>query len=162
MQEKDLNRIINKTFAERGFSHKLQDPPQAVAKTFGKNPFDGFAMVDGVPIYWEAKLNKGYSALSFSKIQEHQLDSLLTLGDSGFAFPLIMWGIYEPRKVKHIYTFDIDFISSLIQQGKKSITKKELLEFHEKNMYVEIKKEYFDIDQFWHRIIHGRENTTKD
>lgn len=158
MKEKDINKVINKSFAEHGFSHKIQDPPQAVATTFGKNPFDGFSVVDGIHYYWETKLIKGYKAFSFSSIQPHQNESLTQIKYSGKfqdTRSLVIFAVWEPRKTKELYIFDIGYINYLINQGVKSIKKKEILQYREQEKYLEIKKEKFDYEKLEGAIIYG-------
>lgn len=142
--------------AQYGFAHKLQDPPKAVTESFGKNPFDGFAVVEGQSIYWEAKLLKGYKAFAFSSIRDHQLEALKDIrAAKPDAQCWIVLGIYEPRKSKHLYFFDIDHITYLINEEMKSIKKKELNVLWRGGWYVEIKKEGFDVPSIWRKIING-------
>ena len=156
MQESDLNRVINKSFRQIGFSHKMQDPPKAVATTFGKNPFDGFSVFDGKAVYWESKLVKGYKALAFASIRDHQIEALTEIskqsGDSGSILPIILWGIYEPRRTKKILAFHIDFVLERMANGEKSIKKVEVERLVEDGWSVDVRKEYCDAKELVRKV----------
>lgn len=100
-------------------------------------------------------MQRGYYALSLSAIRDHQWEALLEIAPSQVCYPLVMWGVYEPRKYKHLYTFHINFLDRLRKQGKKSINQKELVAYREKEMFVPIEKEHFDISEFWSKIVYG-------
>lgn len=158
MKESDINRIINSNFYKAGFSHKIQDPPKEVAMRFNKNPFDGFSVFDGKHYFWETKLSKGYKALPFSNIRDHQIESLKRIkinGDYKTTRSLIIWCVWEARKAKELYFFDINMILYRISKGDKSITKKELLKLREDTKYIPIIKNEIKIENIEKVIIYG-------
>jgi len=140
MNEQQLNTIINNSFKKIGFSHKIADPVGGMGV---ENPFDGFSILPGKPVYWESKLLKGYKAFNFQLIKQHQYDNLIViknlLPDS---YCLIFVGVFVPYKYFDLYAFDIEFIKYLREEKhKKSILKKELYEYKRINRYAEIKKD---------------------
>lgn len=154
MDEKVLNRDINRTFNEHGWSHKLSDPPKAVATTFGKNPFDGFSVVGGKHLYWESKLLKGYQAFPFARIRDHQIEALTKIkAASPEAHAWIIVGVWESRKLYDLYFFDICSINYLIERGDKSVKKKELLRLHNEGWSLPVVKKTFDVQSLWEKII---------
>ena len=151
MNEQRLNTIINNNFKSIGFSHKIADPAQGVGS---QRPFDGFSVFNQKNFYWETKLLKGYQAFSFGKIEEHQLLNLLLIKQKNqLAISLIILGVFIPYKFFDLFFFDINFIHKHILKGKKSFLKKELLFFKERNLFLSIKKEIFDIAIIMEKII---------
>lgn len=156
MTEQDVNRIINKTFKGLGFSSKISDGKEG---QFSQNPFDGFSVFKKMPWYWESKLLKGYQALNFKRIEEHQFDSLWKIYNEIMAYCLILIGVYEPRKYFDLFLFDIDTINLAKSVDKKSFLKKELLFLKEKEMYIpmyrdkELKDYTFDCSNIQEKII---------
>ena len=72
MNEVNLNSIINRSIGrmDGAFNHKISDPSGGMGS---QNPFDGFGIINGKPLYYEAKIIKGgiYS-FNFNKIEVHQ------------------------------------------------------------------------------------------
>jgi penicillin-binding protein-related factor A (putative recombinase) len=139
MKEKDLNTIINNSFKELGFSHKIADP---IGGTGIQNPFDGFSVLQGKQWYWEAKLLKGYQAFNFNKIENHQLESLRLIEDHSCSHTrcLFIVGIWEAYKYTHIYIFDFKYIEEKKFDGKKSILKKDFQDLYERQKAIEVYK----------------------
>ena len=133
MKEKDLNSIINRSFSQYGFSHKIADGIGGISV---QNPFDGFSVMHNLPWYWESKLLKGYKAFNFKKIEDHQIENLLKIknGLGNNCCSLIILGVFEPRQYFDIFFFDISYIVKLMNK-KKSILKKELLELKKSDNY---------------------------
>lgn len=151
MRESDFNRIIAKSFeARNGFGYKIPDPPKEIALRSGANPFDGMAAIDGSAYWWETKLNKGYSAFAFSKIRDHQIEALRGIHENvtDNQYPIVIWAVYEPRKTKKLFVFDIAYIIARIENGDKSIKKKEVEQFEKDGLFVEVNKEDVDVTKF--------------
>ncbi len=151
MNEQRLNTIINNNFKSIGFSYKIPDPMQGLGV---RRPFDGFSVLNSASFYWETKLLKGFQAFSFRKIEEHQLLNLLLIKQKKLStICLIILGVFIPYKFFDLFFFDINFIHKHILKGKKSFHKKELLFFKERNLFLSIKKEIFDVAIIMEKII---------
>lgn len=152
MKETDLNRIIARNLNERYWGYKIPDPQQASATSSSERPFDGVGLLHDRPIYFESKFQKGYKAFNFSHIREHQLRNLLAIKNSSSDWQthpatVLVVGAWEARKYFHLFWFEIGFINYLIQNGKKSILKREFELLMEAGLYLEIKKQQFDVDR---------------
>jgi penicillin-binding protein-related factor A (putative recombinase) len=162
--ESDLNTFIKNSFLQdEQFAHKIADPHKSVATQASQNPFDGFAVSMNGIYFWESKLIKNeYKAFSFKLIQPHQISNLLKINriakekNWDHVKCLIMLGIWKAHKYCHLYAFDIEYINNLVLSGKKSITKKELLELQATNLVV-IKNKMFDYNIINGSIIYGQE-----
>jgi hypothetical protein len=141
MKEIDLNRIINKSLKEVGFSHKIAD---GVGGIGSQNPYDLYSVIPMGILNIESKLIKNkVQAFNFNRIEDHQLENLLAIDSivkEWYPKPcqLIALGIYIPRKLYVIIFFDIQFIKNRIDLGDKSIKKKELETFIQNSMYLTI------------------------
>ena len=162
MKESDLNRIINKTFNKIGFSHKEPDPSGTEVTMTVKRPFDIFCVNNCFIAYIESKLLKGYKAFSFSLLREHQIEGLSKINSvvpkeiyGSYVYAVIAVGVWESRKFFDLYFFDISLILSLINLGKKSISKKELLKLKEDKKFNIIKGEFIvdSIEDIKNKII---------
>ena len=157
MQEIDLNRIIKQSFhIKNGFGYKIPDPPKAVIRVSNKRPFDGFGIYKDC-WFWESKLIKSeYSSFNFSIIKEHQLKNLTLISnlDLPNVYPVITLGYYIPNKLFRIFTFHISCINQAIDSGEKSFKKKQIKNLVEKNLYVDIKNQFLDIDILKEKIIY--------
>lgn len=154
MTEADLNNSIMNSL---GWGYKIPDPPQAAARFSAKRPFDGFGVMVsriegqvGVPVYWEAKLLKGYQALPFDRVAPHQAKALLELkalgGDT--IETLILVGIHMPYHGIHLFSFDISCFLMLEQRGlSKSITKAQFEALQQQNRYLTSHKERFNFTE---------------
>lgn len=156
MNEAQVNTIITRTLNNKYWGYKIPDPQGQFAPMAVKRPFDGFGMFPDSPFYYETKLIKGgYKALSFSRIEEHQIESLLKIRSLKLdANCVVIACVWEPRKIFELYVLDIILMVHLIDSGKKSILKKEFLELKEKGYAIPIKKKEFDIDLLVEKIIY--------
>lgn len=138
MKESQLNTIITKSFRIKGFAHKIADP---MGGTGIQNPFDGFAVLLGLNIFFESKLLKPLKAFNFNAIEEHQyanLELIKLLNESNICIYTI--GVFEPYKYFYLFIFDHNLIKYLKSMDKKSILKKELLIFIDRGLFLNIVK----------------------
>lgn len=160
MVEKDLNRIIVKNIKQHGWAHKISDDAQSFTST-GYKPFDLFGLTPINIIFAESKLLKGYKAFSFDRIRDHQVENLTTIkrisSKSLFAewvYTLIILGVWVIRKELSIYIFDINAITYLRDNlHKLSLLKKDLLLLKEREYYLPIQKEVFDVNRISEKLI---------
>lgn len=166
MNERELNRIIAKTFNEfhmgpphdwRGFGYKIPDSsfpkPQG-----GKRPFDGFAVYMGFTIAWEAKFLRGYQALPFSRFADHQMEYLERVRQPGCQrLGLVIVGINEPHRGTDLFFLDCLLVRSMaglesgasISQGQnKSIRADSFAQWKSLGLSRPIKKGSFDLAGF--------------
>jgi len=131
MKESDINTIVSNSLKSKGVAHKIADHQRGQGT---QSPFDGFAALPGVPIYWESKLLKGYQAFSFKKIEPHQIENLITYKK---LIPLsecvIVLAVWESRHFLDFYFFDIRTILTKMENSL-SYKKVELLEMKDKNL----------------------------
>ena len=104
MKESDMNRKIVSTYNNNGmWAYKIPDPPQVVATSSNKRPFDLFGICDEYSFYFECKLLKNkYQSFNFKRFEEHQIDSLKRIKDKNFMLnnkllTLLVIGIWESR-----------------------------------------------------------------
>lgn len=139
MTEKELNHDIVSLFKEHGaFAYKIPDPPQQVAVSSAKRPFDGFARFPPpvCDIYFESKLIKNkVQAFNLSRIEPHQIDALLKIKRNG-GTAIVTLGCWIPRKDYWFIAFDIDFIVGV---KEISIKKKEILSLVDKGYCISLK-----------------------
>jgi hypothetical protein len=142
MKEAVLNHDLISLFKSTGsFAYKIPDSAQAQVTASSKRPFDGFARFsEPVNDFWfESKIIKNkISAFSLTRVDDHQYASLLQIKRSGGLTAVIL-GVWIPRKVYWFLCFDPEFLLGLLKQGKKSISKKELNFYYEKNYYVSLR-----------------------
>lgn len=146
MKEQDLNTTIKNSFL---FGVKIPDPSKADVLTTSKRPFDGIGVTPNGVIFYETKLVKGYKAFPFSSIKDHQLENLTKLEDIRIKNSLkyncyFLIGVYEPRKSLNLFCFSPAYISWRMKRGDKSISKKELLYFEDRKLFLEKTKEGYD------------------
>jgi hypothetical protein len=143
MLEKDLNRDLIHLFVTQGkaWGYKIPDPPKQMALNSSKRPFDGISRFNP-PIndfYFESKLIKGnLKAFSLNRVEEHQLDNLLQIKEKGGLTAVIL-GVWIPRRDYWFICFDPKFLLDLVKQGKKSINKKELNFYCEKEYNISLR-----------------------
>jgi len=141
------------------WADKINDPPKMVAMSVGENPFDIFGINTSFTFYIESKLQKRYEAFNFNAIRPHQRANLTTISDIAKrgkynnVYPLIVLGIWLPRKPIELYIFHIDFINKKIEEGKKSILKKEIEEIKKEKKVLIMNKKEFSIEDFQSKII---------
>jgi hypothetical protein len=142
MKEATLNHDLISLFKGTGhFAYKIPDPAQAQVLSASKRPFDGFARFsEPVNDFWfESKLMKNkISAVSLDRVDDHQYASLLRIKQSGGLTAVIL-GVWIPRQDYWFLCFDPDFLLSLAQQKKKSINKKELNFYCEKEYNISLR-----------------------
>lgn len=139
--EAKLNTIIKNSINIHEWAFKI--PDHAKGKSFVTNPFDGFGILNNKPLYYETKLiKKGIYAFSFDRIEEHQWKNLKQISDllKDNCYCFIFVGFYEIRKLKIVMVFDFNFLWQEKQLGRKSFTKKELMQFYNDNKYLPIQK----------------------
>lgn len=148
MQEKDLNGIIRKSFAEQGdFAFKIQDSGQYFdgVVSHQRNPYDGFAYYKGKFIAWESKFLPKPMVLNLQRLEDHQLVALQKTRkylDSSIA--LFIVGIKWSTRETRVYVFtDLDEIEKR-RTNKENILKKEwgLL-----TNYVKVSKGQIDLNK---------------
>ena len=146
MKESDLNTIIVNSFkANNYYAYKIVDPSSADVFTTSKRPFDIFAETKENVYHIETKLIKSWKAFNFKVIKSHQLENLLFLRKlNQDRKSLIVLGVWIPYRNFCLFLFDILFITKLIGEGKKSILKKELLDYRKKNMFLNINKKIIE------------------
>jgi len=122
--EADFCTVIVKSL-DLGF--KIPDPTSDFEKTV-KRVFDGFGVLQGVPIYWEAKLTKGLKSLNLQEIREHQIDALIEYKK---ALPnchaWIIWCVTVKAGEHRVYIFEDPFEIKRRRDNKENILKKELV-----------------------------------
>jgi hypothetical protein len=159
MKELNLNHDLVRLFKSTGaFSYKIEDPHKAQVLSASKRPFDGFARFsEPVNDFWfEAKLIKGrVGAFSLDRVADHQYASLLQIKRSGGLTSVIL-GVWIPRLDYWFLCFDPEFLLKLLEQGKKSISKKELNFYFEKGYNISLRSKdliKFSPDMLRDRII---------
>lgn len=159
MKEKELNSIVVNSFQSQGlFAYKIPDPPQMVAQTSSKRPFDCFACTPENSWYIESKFSNGITSIPFNSVREHQYEALLNIEECGdpYTLPVLLVGFWEPRKFFEVITFRFRFFYELSLTLKtKSIPKKIVQKIFEDGRTVPIKKKQFDIEQLREKMIDG-------
>jgi hypothetical protein len=166
MTEKDLNRtLVSSVEALGGWSWKIPDPSLAeIRNGTGQRPFDSFGYSNNFFFTFEAKFLRGYQAFNFGMIKSHQFENLSKIKSitasfsekSGIPFytPIVL-GIWESRKFFDIFFFDIQYIIDLRDAGNTSIKKKELEALKSQNKYLELKKDFIDLNKIPEVIIYA-------
>lgn len=136
MTENQLNSIIGKSLDWR---HKIGD-----AGVFQK-PFDGIGIYNGQSVYWEAKNLKKAEAFNFNRLENHQINNLLTVQKlNPSSLTLLLIAVDFGRADKRVFVFkDMDYINKR-KENKESIKKKE---FENRKNYVVIKKGLIDMGE---------------
>jgi len=152
MKEAQTNTVFNNSLKKKGFSHKIADP---VGGYGIQNPFDGFTVAFDKHIYWEGKIVKGgFYSFNFNRIEDHQYNNLLQIRDQLHSICIINLAIWQSRKFFYFLLFDIELIKYLKDKNKNSFIGKELKQFVDNNLYLEVKKkEIVNIDDFLSKII---------
>jgi hypothetical protein len=157
MKEAVLNHDLISLFKGTGhFAYKIEDPRKAQVLSASKRPFDGFARFsEPVNDFWfEAKLIKNsVMAFSLNRVEYHQLANLLQIKKSGGLAAVIL-GVWIPRKEYWFVCFDPEFLIGLMNKGKKSINKKELIFYREHGYSISLKAK--DLESFKSEILGER------
>jgi hypothetical protein len=159
MQEAVLNHDLISLFKSTGhFAYKIGDPPKSNVLAASKRPFDGFARFSE-PVndfYFESKLIKNnLKAFSLDRVEAHQLSNLLQIKRSGGLTAVIL-GVWLPRRDYWFMCFDPEFLLDLMKRGKKSINKKWLIFYCEKEYNISLRNKdliKFSPDMLRDRII---------
>ena len=137
MNEAKLNTIIG---------HSMQWHFKPKDNTGQLLCFDGFAIMDGKPMYWEAKNLTKPGAFNFSRLEDHQIANLLFI-QSTLKVPnycLILIGVDFGRADKRVYVFkDMAYIDKR-KKEKKSILKKE---FAKRKNYVLVRNGLINVEE---------------
>jgi penicillin-binding protein-related factor A (putative recombinase) len=160
VQESDFQSTTTHSFfSAGGYMYKIPDPSLAELESgFAlKRPFDAFGVIEGEPYFTELKFQQGYSAFAFSKIEDHQIWHLSNarpaFQDKGFCG--IILAIWLRNQFYDVFFFDINYINQRIQNGDKSIKKKELEKFKKSGMCLFIKNGLFDVRRIKELAFHG-------
>jgi hypothetical protein len=142
MNEAALNHDLISLFkGVDHFAYKIPDPAKAQALSSSKRPFDGFARFPP-PVndfYFESKLIKNsVKAFSLNRVEDHQWGNLLQIKRCGGLTAIIL-GVWTPRRDYWFLCFDPEFLLNLAERGKKSINKKELNFYCEKEYNISLK-----------------------
>ena len=127
--ESELNTIIKNTIIQGGgWAYKIPDPQQEYSISSVKRPFDGFGIFKGKPIYWESKFSKCLASFNLQRIEDHQINNLLSIKKlCKDSFVCIIWGVRIKKGENLVYVFDdIEHIAER-RRERKNFTKKELL-----------------------------------
>lgn len=103
-----------------------------------EKPFDGFGILNGQSIYWEAKFLRRPEAFNFSRLEDHQLYHLKKIKElNPEALCLLIIGVVFGRGDIRVFIFDdLDEIAER-KAKKESILKKE---WTTKENYLAVKK----------------------
>ncbi len=140
MNEATLNTIIGRSVRRLGYTyHKMSD------ESSDQKPFDGFGVLNNKPLYVESKLiKKGMYSFNFNKIEGHQYENLKNITDSldleipDKFYTLYAIGFFKPRDFFRILFFNHKTIEYLKLKGKESILKKELEDYINRGLFLEI------------------------
>jgi hypothetical protein len=157
VNEATLNHDLVSLFKGAGsFAYKIPDSAQAQVLSSSKRPFDGFARFsEPVNDFWfESKLMKNkIEAFSLSRVEEHQYASLLQIKRCGGLTAVIL-GVWIPRRDYWFMCFDPEFLLNLFNNGKKSINKKELNFYCEKEYSISLRSQ--NLINFYPRMLRDK------
>lgn len=157
MKESDLNRDLVASVNLIGKGYKIPDPPQIVATTSNKRPFDWFGSWSGSTYFVESKLMKAeFTAFPLNRVEDHQYEYLLSTKKADpHVHTLVAVAYWVPRRLYEVIFFDILYLSHLKENGVKSIKKKEMLSYRETGNFLPIKKHLLDVTCIPNRIVYG-------
>lgn len=127
VNEADFNRDIGKSL---DWYYKIADDGSSIG-IGGKRPFDGFGILGGKPIYWEAKYLHSPSAFNFKNLKQHQIDNLVTISTlAPDAVCFFILGVsFSPRELRaYVFTDMLDIkrrkdeSKSILLKDLKSLT----------------------------------------
>jgi len=137
--ESQLNTLIkNSIVAAGGWAFKIPDPSGLSALQSIQNPFDGFGIMRGYPIYWESKYIRTLKSFNLQMIQDHQISNLCRIKEllTNIGEYWIVLGVKVNRGDNRVYIFrDVDEIRER-REKRENFLKKEL----EKLEYYPVKK----------------------
>ena len=144
--EAAFNTIVTHSLT---FGHKIGDQGSTISGYHSKNPFDGFGIactdLGNFAVYFESKYLREPSAFNWNRLEDHQIDSLLTckklLPD---CLALFLICVDFGRADKRVFVFrDMDYINNR-KQLKQSITKKEFLS---RKNFVRVRQSKIDFNE---------------
>lgn len=139
--EAELNTIIKNSLT---WASKIPDPGNDFAKTSAR-AFDGFGVLNGKPIYWEAKYMNKLQSFDLQRIADHQIENLCAIKEQiPDALCLIILGVNTGRADKRIFVFDDPFEIKRRRTLRENYLKKDL----ETLPYVVVKKKLIDFSSF--------------
>ena len=157
MKESDFNSIfVSSINTSGGKAYKIPDPQKGEVYTSSQRPFDLFGSWNNKCFFVESKMEKSeHGSFNFKRLADHQKDALdkfnIASGDS--ADSLVVLAYWQSRSLFEVYVFDYTLIKKLLESGKKSIIKKEILILKENDFYVNIRKKKFNVTELFSKII---------
>ena len=141
--ERDLNGLITRSINKKGFAHKISDSVSLKSSQSNKLPFDIFGIYNGKPVYIESKFLKEPKAFNFSRLEEHQIKSLIKCKKlCPDASCLLLIGVVFGRGDIRVFYFDDPEYLYDRKLHRQSILKKE---FESMTNYVSVKKDLIDL-----------------
>lgn len=103
--EAEVNRIFRKAL---DWGTKISDPQAGEATTTVERPFDGFGILNALPLYWEGKhIKGGLRAFNLGDIKDHQIANLLAIKAAcPIAQCWIVLGVSVARGDNRFYVWD--------------------------------------------------------
>lgn len=141
--ERDLNSLITRSINKKGFAHKISDSVSLKSSQSNKLPFDIFGIYNGKPVYIESKFLKEPKAFNFSRLEEHQIKSLIKCKKlCPDAACLVLIGVVFGRGDIRVFYFDDPEYLYDRKLHRQSILKKD---FESMTNYVSVKKDLIDL-----------------
>lgn len=124
MLEKDLNRIVCSSL---DWAHKIGDTVSYNSQVHQKLPFDGFGLLNGIPIYFECKWLPRAMSFNLNRIENHQIENLQKIHClNPQVYCVIILGVEWGKSDRRAYIFfNIEEIAKRRLEGKHYL-KKEL------------------------------------
>lgn len=122
--EAELNRIVKDSLS---FGFKIPDPTGTFAATI-KRICDGVGVhKDGNIVFWESKFSRTFSSFDLSRIEQHQIDSLIKIKElSPKTHCWFIYGVKVKRGDNRVFIFDDPHEILLRRVEKRNYKKKEL------------------------------------
>jgi penicillin-binding protein-related factor A (putative recombinase) len=106
--------------------YKISDLDASRGVPSAKKPFDGFGILKGKPVYWEAKFLKTCEAFNFSQLKQHQIDNLVTIKKNApEAICLFIIGVKMAERDVRAFIFTDMLDIKQRKEERRSILKKE-------------------------------------
>lgn len=139
MKESQFNTIVCKSL---DWGYKISDYGNSLGFQRMRLPFDGFGIYKDYSVYFESKYLQEPKSFSFSRLEDHQLASLIACGKARHSLSLFLVGITISPRDKRCYFFrDLDYLRQRKKQ-EQNIIKKEWLA---RKNWIPIKKGILDI-----------------
>ena len=141
--ESELNRMIVRSLNRNGFGHKIADTVSYNSHKHSDLPFDIFGIYNGKPVYIESKFLKEPKAFNFSRLEEHQIKSLIKCKKlcPDAACLLLIGVVFGRGDIRVFYFDDTEYLYDR-KLHRQSILKKE---FESMTNYVSVKKDLSDL-----------------